>query len=212
MARALFGVDRLTGGTAYLSGQPVQLDSPDKAVGLGIGYLPEDRDTDGLCLNLGVKENISMVLLTKLKGFLFNTASERNTVSRMVESIDIKAAGLSQQVKYLSGGNKQKVVFGKWLSAGCNLLILDEPTIGIDVGARGEIYHLIREFVAGDQDRAVIFISSDMAEILDIADRILVMSRGCLVAELDPRHTTKQELMQLSLSVPRPPQDLAETP
>ncbi|MFM9481496.1 sugar ABC transporter ATP-binding protein, partial [Streptomyces scabiei] len=81
----------------------------------------------------------------------------------------------------------------------CNLLILDEPTIGIDVGARGEIYHLIREFVAGDEDRAVIFISSDMGEVLDVTDRILVMSRGRLSAELDPRHTTKQEIMQRSL-------------
>ena len=212
LARALFGVDRLTGGTTYLRGQPLRLNSPDKAVRQGIGYLPEDRDSDGLCLNLGVKQNISMVLLAKLKGFLFNTASERNTVARIVQSIDIKAAGLSQQVKYLSGGNKQKVVFGKWLSAGCNLLILDEPTIGIDVGARSEIYDLIREFVAGDRDRAVVFISSDMAEILDVSDRILVMSRGRLVAELDPRHTTRQELMQLSLGVPQLPQELAESP
>ncbi len=212
LARALFGVDRLTGGIACLGGQPVRLDSPRKAVGLGVGYLPEDRDSDGLCLNLGVKENISMVLLTKLKGLLFSAASEKSAVSRIVQSIDIKTAGLSQQVKYLSGGNKQKVVFGKWLSAGCNLLILDEPTIGIDVGARGEIYNLIREFVAGGENRAVIFISSDMAEILDVTDRILVMSGGSLVAELDPKQTTKQEIMQHSLRVHRPQQGFAETP
>jgi ribose transport system ATP-binding protein len=203
LARALFGVDRLSGGTAHLGGRQVHIDSPGKAVGLGVGYLPEDRDSDGLCLNLGVKENISMVLLSKLKGLLFSAASERRTVSRVVKSMDIKAAGLSQQVKYLSGGNKQKVVFGKWLSAGCKLLILDEPTIGIDVGARGEIYNLIREFVAGDQERAVIFISSDMAEILEVTDRILVMSGGSLVAELDPKRTTKQEIMQHSLRTHR---------
>jgi len=128
-------------------------------------------------------------------------ASEKRTVSRVVQSMDIKAAGLSQQVKYLSGGNKQKVVFGKWLSGGCNLLILDEPTIGIDIGARGEIYNLIREFVTEGEDRAVIFISSDMAEILDVTDRILVMSGGSIVAELDPKHATKQEIMQHSLRV-----------
>jgi ABC-type sugar transport system ATPase subunit len=142
-----------------------------------------------------------MVLLTKLKGLLYSRASETSTASRIIRSLDIKTAGLSQQVKYLSGGNKQKVVFGKWLSAGCNLLILDEPTIGIDVGARGEIYHLIREFVAGDENRAVIFISSDMSEVLDVTDRILVMSRGRLSAELDPRNTSKQEIMQHSLGV-----------
>jgi ribose transport system ATP-binding protein len=153
-----------------------------------------------------------MVLLTKLKGLLFSGAAERSTVSQVVQSMDIKTSGLSQQVKYLSGGNKQKVVFGKWLSAGCNLLILDEPTIGIDVGARDEIYHLIREFVAGDQERAVIFISSDMSEILDVTDRILVMSGGSLVAELDPKHTTKQEVMQHSLRVHTPPAGVAAIP
>ena len=172
--------------------------SPRQAVELGIGYLPEDRDADGLCLNLGVKENVSLVYLAKLRGLLFSVAQEKRTVAGLVDSIGIKAAGLSQQVKYLSGGNKQKVVFGKWLSARCNLLILDEPTIGIDIGARGEIYGLIREFMSGEE-RAVIFISSDMAEILEVADRILVMSGGRMVAELDPKHTTKQEIMQYSL-------------
>jgi ribose transport system ATP-binding protein len=201
LARAIFGVDRLSGGTTYLGEQQVYIDSPATAVGLGLGYLPEDRDSDGLCLNLGVKENISMALLSKLKGLLFNVASEKRNVSRVVRTMDIKTAGLSQQVKYLSGGNKQKVVFGKWLSGGCNLLILDEPTIGIDVGARGEIYNLIREFVTEHEDRAVIFISSDMTEILDVTDRILVMSGGSLVTELDPKRTTKQEIMQHSLRV-----------
>ena len=128
------------------------------------------------------------MLLSKLKGLFFSVPAERRTVSELVDSIGIKTAGLSQQVKYLSGGNKQKVVFGKWLTAGCNLLILDEPTIGIDVGARGEIYELIRRFV-DREDRAVIFISSDMDEILEVADRILVMSGRQLVAELDPKHT-----------------------
>ena len=203
LARAIFGVDKLSGGTAYLGERQVHIDSPETAVGLGVGYLPEDRDSDGLCLNLGIKENISLVLLSKLKGLLLSVASEKRSVSRVVQSMNIKAAGLSQQVKYLSGGNKQKVVFGKWLSGGCNLLILDEPTFGIDVGARGEIHNLIREFVAEDEDRAVIFISSDITEILDVTDRILVMSGGSLVAELDPKHATKQEIMQHSLRVRR---------
>jgi ribose transport system ATP-binding protein len=198
LARAIFGVDRLNGGSARLHDRPVQIKAPRTAVNLGIGYLPEDRDADGLCLNMPVKDNVSLVLLSKLKQFLYSTGSERRTAADVVKSLAIKIAGLDQQVKYLSGGNKQKVVFGKWLTGGCNLLILDEPTIGIDVGARGEIYALIRRFVERD-DRAVIFISSDMAEILEVADRILVMSGGCLVAELDPKQTTKQEIMQYSL-------------
>ena len=153
----------------------MRLDTPRRAIRRGIGYLPEDRDADGLCLNLGVRENISLVLLTKLRGLFFSQGQEKRTVTRVVDSIGVKSAGLSQQVKYLSGGNKQKVVFGKWLTGGCNVLVLDEPTIGIDVGARGEIYELIREFVA-EPGRAVIFISSDMDEILEIADRILAVS------------------------------------
>lgn len=198
LARAIFGVDQLDGGTAYVAGRAQRIDSPRKAIGLGLGYLPEDRDADGLCLNMGVKENVSLALLGKLKGLLFSVAAEKRTASGLINSIGIRAAGLSQQVKYLSGGNKQKVVFGKWLTAGCKLLILDEPTVGIDIGARGDIYGLIREFV-GEENRSVIFISSDLDEVLELVDRILVMSRGRLVAELDPKRTSKQELMQYSL-------------
>jgi ribose transport system ATP-binding protein len=195
LARAIFGVDRARSGSAVLAGKAVYLDAPRRAIRRGIGYLPEDRDADGLCLNMGVRENISLVLLTKLRGLFFNQAQEKRTVTRVVDSIGVKSAGLAQQVKYLSGGNKQKVVFGKWLTGGCNVLLLDEPTIGIDVGARGEIYQLIREFVA-EPGRAVIFISSDLDEVLEVTDRIVVMSGGRLVAELDPKHTTKQEIMQ----------------
>jgi ribose transport system ATP-binding protein len=198
LARAIFGIDRMREGTVQLQGNAVKVDTPRKAIGLGIGYLPEDRDADGLCLNMGVKENVSMVTLAKMKSLMFSVANEKRSVSDLVKSIGIKTAGLAQQVKYLSGGNKQKVVFGKWLSAKCNLLILDEPTIGIDVGARGEIYELIRQFVA-EGERGVIFISGDVIEILDIADRILVMAGGNIVAELDPKHTTKQEILQYSL-------------
>jgi ribose transport system ATP-binding protein len=198
LARAIFGVDRVREGTLQLQGRSVKINSPRQAIGLGIGYLPEDRDADGLCLNLGVKENVSMVTLAKLRGLMFSTATEKRTVSGLVKSIGIKTAGLAQQVKYLSGGNKQKVVFGKWLNAKCDLLILDEPTIGIDVGARGEIYELIRQFVA-EGDRGVVFISGDVDEIMEVADRILVMAGGNIVADLDPKYTTKQEIMQYSL-------------
>ncbi len=198
LAHAIFGVDPVQAGSITLDGRPVRIDSPRKAVALGIGYLPEDRDADGLCLNLGVKDNVSLVQLAKRTGLLVNVAEEKRTVTGLIDAIGIKTAGLAQQVKFLSGGNKQKVVFGKWLTARCNLLILDEPTIGIDVGARGEIYELIRQFVAS-ADRAVIFISSDVTEVLEVADRILVMAGGVLAAELDPKQTSKQEIMQYSL-------------
>ncbi len=139
-----------------------------------------------------------MVSLAKMRGLFFSPAAERSAVAKMVDSMRIRTAGISQQVKYLSGGNKQKVVFGKWFSADCDLLILDEPTIGIDVGARREIYDLIREFV-DEGERGVIFISSDLEEILEVSDRLLVMTDGALVAELDPKTTTQQDIRSYSL-------------
>ncbi len=198
LARAIFGIDRCASKELLLGGRRIDIKGPRSAVGLGIGYLPEDRDSCGLCLNMGVKENMTLVSLAKLRTLFFSHARERATVQDIVDSIRVMTPGLSQQVKYLSGGNKQKVVLGKWLMADCRLLILDEPTIGIDVGARSEIYELIRTFVRTG-DRSVIFISSDMDEIQEISGRILVMSKGRIVADLDPDSTSKEEIMQYSL-------------
>jgi ribose transport system ATP-binding protein len=198
LARAIFGIDRCARGDMYWAGKRVRIRDPRSAVGLGIGYLPEDRDTCGLCLNMGVKENMTLVLLSKLRTLFFNHVLERHSVQEIVDSIRVVTSGLTQQVRYLSGGNKQKVVLGKWLMANCRLLILDEPTIGIDVGARSEIYELIRTFVRNG-DKSVIFISSDMDEIQEISSRILVMSKGRIVADLDPAATSKREIMQYSL-------------
>ncbi|MGA2548445.1 MAG: sugar ABC transporter ATP-binding protein [Rectinemataceae bacterium] len=198
LARAMFGIDRCTSGETLLDGASVHIRSPRSAVEFGIGYLPEDRDACGLCLNMGVKENMTLVFLSKMHSLFFNRAGERRSVQEIVDSIRVRTPGLSQQVKYLSGGNKQKVVLGKWLMGNCRLLILDEPTIGIDVGARSEIYELIRGF-AKDEGKAVIFISSDMDEIQEISSRILVMSNGQIVANLDPGETSKQQIMHYSL-------------
>ena len=198
LARAIFGIDRCSSKELLLGGKRIDISDPRSAVVLGIGYLPEDRDSCGLCLNMGVKENMTLVSLSKLHSLFFSHARERSSVQDIVDSIRVMTPGLSQQVKYLSGGNKQKVVLGKWLMAECRLLILDEPTIGIDVGARSEIYELIRAF-ARTGDRSVIFISSDMDEIQEISSRILVMSKGRIVADLEPDATSKEEIMQHSL-------------
>ncbi len=200
LARALFGEDPLTDGEVSFYGSPVRIRSPRHAVNLGIGYLPEDRDSDGLCLNMGVKENLSLALFAKTRQFAFTPAFEKKMVQSLVDDVHIRAASLNQQVKYLSGGNKQKVVMGKWLRADCRVLILDEPTIGIDVGARAEIYALIRRFVS-EGERSVLFLSSDMNEAMEVSDRLLVMANRHVVAELDPAQTTKQEIMQYSLRI-----------
>jgi len=198
LARAIYGADKIDVGNVYLGGNEIHLRSPQEAVSQGFGYLPEDRDSQGLCLNMGVKENLSLALLTKLRRIFFSDRFDKRLAISVVDAIRITVAGLSQQVKYLSGGNKQKVIFGKWLKADCRVLLLDEPTIGIDVGARGEIYELIRDFVRRE-DRAVVFFSSDMDEILEISDRILVMSKGRIIRELDSQTATKQEIMKYSV-------------
>ncbi len=198
LARAIFGADRIDRGTISFQGKPARIGSPRDAVRLGIGYVPEDRDAKGLCLNLGVAENITLALLAQGRGIFFSTRSERKLVRNTIESMRIRTSGAMQPAKYLSGGNKQKVVLGKWLAARCRVLILDEPTIGIDIGARSEIYDLIRQFKTRP-GTAVIFISSDIPEILEIANRILVMAKYRVVAELDPNRTTREEITRYCL-------------
>jgi ribose transport system ATP-binding protein len=202
LARAIFGVDKMATGKMYLQGKEINVSSPRHAVRSGIGYLPEDRDSEGLCLNMGVRENLTLALLAKLHRVFLDRASETRLAKETIKSVQIRTSGVSQQVKYLSGGNKQKVIFAKWLEANCQVLILDEPTMGIDVGARKEIYDLVRRFIKKPQ-KAVIFISSDIQEILEIADWILVMSDHRVVAELNAGETNKQEIVEHSMRLIR---------
>ncbi len=198
LARVMFGADRIETGRMYLQGKEVKISSPRRAVKSGIGYLPEDRDAKGLCLNMGVRENLTLAFLAKLKRVFLDRVSESRLVKETIKSVQIRARNASQHVKYLSGGNKQKVVFGKWLEANCKVLILDEPTMGIDIGARKEIYELVHHFIEKPQ-KAVVFISSDINEILEVADRVLVMCERSIVAELRAQETNKQEIIQHSM-------------
>jgi ribose transport system ATP-binding protein len=195
LSRVIFGADRKYGGEIRLNGHLLSLRRPRDAVQLGLGYVPEDRDSKGLCLNLAVRENIGLASLVKLKGWFFNRSAERRLVRESVNSMRIRTQALDLPVKYLSGGNKQKVVLGKWLAAKCNLLVLDEPTIGIDVGARQDIYRLISEF-RQKSDHSVILVSSDIDEVLQVADRVLVLSDYRIVADLDPARTDKGLILE----------------
>ncbi|MDR3210624.1 MAG: sugar ABC transporter ATP-binding protein, partial [Planctomycetota bacterium] len=127
-ARALFGADRSLGGTVFVEGQPVNVSSPGRSIEGGIGFLPEDRDTSGLCMSLSLKDNISLTSLAKTSSSLFSVAHERQLTGRFRKNLTIRSVNLDQQVRYLTGGNKQKVIFAKWLFAHCRFLILDEPT------------------------------------------------------------------------------------
>ncbi|MDR1611709.1 MAG: sugar ABC transporter ATP-binding protein [Planctomycetota bacterium] len=192
LARLLFGADRPDAGEILVRGAAKRL-SPRSAKAAGIGFLPEDRKTQGLIQEQSVKRNITLAALEKFcRGQLIGDAEEDAACSGMVESLSIRIAGPGQRVKYLSGGNQQKVVIAKWLLADPDVLILDEPTRGVDVGSKRAIYRLVGK--VAEQGKAVLFISSEVPEILEVSDRILVMRKGSLVGEF-PRGARQEDVM-----------------
>ncbi len=192
--RALFGADPLESGEVYLHGKKVEIRSPSDAVKHGIGYLSEDRKAFGLAIGLSVRENTVMAYLEKFtKGLFVNDRQVDKTTNQYVDQIGIKTPSNRQLIKNLSGGNQQKVVIAKWLVRDCQVLIFDEPTRGIDVGAKSEIYKLMNQLAA--QGKAIIMISSELPELLRMSDRILVMSEGRAAGELDISEATQTAIM-----------------
>ena len=193
-ARALFGADKKDSGDVYIKGQKVEINSPQDAVDAGIGYLSEDRKRFGLVLDKTVAENTSMAALEKFTSGLFiNRIKEKLVAKEYVEKLKTKTPTVDTPVVSLSGGNQQKVVIGKWLARDCDILIFDEPTRGIDVGAKSEIYHLMNELVA--QGKSIIMISSEMTEILRMSDRVIVMCEGKKTGELSIEETSQEAIM-----------------
>ncbi len=199
--RAIFGADPLDGGRIILNGKEISIKSPMKAVKHGIGMLPEDRKAHGVLLNMPIRNNIT---LTRLKSFVgpfgvINEKKETAFINEMVKKLAIRAASIENNVSSLSGGNQQKVAISKLLAADCKVLILDEPTRGVDVGAKIEIYKIINELVS--QNYAVIMISSEMMEIIGMCDRAIVMRNGSIAAELQKDELTEQNLINYSMGV-----------
>jgi ribose transport system ATP-binding protein len=183
VARAIFGADPPEAGTIRLSGRDVAPREPAEAIALGVGYCSEDRKADGIVPDMSVRENITLGILPRLtKLGIVDEARQREVVDRFVKRLAIKAASVEQKIRELSGGNQQKVLLARWLCTDPKLLILDEPTRGIDVGAKAEIQALIRELA--DQGLGVLMISSELEEIIEGADRVLVLSDGRTVADL----------------------------
>jgi len=167
----------------------------------GIGLVPEDRKGQGLVLDQSVEENLGLVTMrSATRGGLVDLKGQRAAAARIAEQLGVRMAGLHQQVRTLSGGNQQKVVIGKWLLADTKVLILDEPTRGIDVGAKVEIYQLINELTAAGA--AVLMISSDLPEVLGMSDRVLVMAQGRIAGELAAGEATQDAVMALAVSNP----------
>lgn len=199
VARAIFGADRIDAGDIYVNGVQVRIRGTHDAVKHGIGYLSEDRKRFGLLVDMEVGENVALPSLGKLKRFGWMQDSEIEKVSaHYVEALKIKTPSIRQKAKFLSGGNQQKIVIGKWLYRDCQVLIFDEPTRGIDVGAKAEIYALLEELAK--QGKAILMISSELPEILRLSHRVLVMCEGRITGELIGEHATQEEIMRLATS------------
>ncbi len=197
LVKAIFGADRKTAGEVILEGKPIQVHSPVDAVRLGIALLPEDRKREGLLLNMNLRSNISLVSLKQVAtaGFI-SRRKQAEVAARMVRRLNLKATGTEMLVRNLSGGNQQKVVISKWLAAKPKVLLLDDPTRGIDVGAKSEIYGIIRELA--NQGIGVLFISSEMPEVLGVSDRVLVMRGGEIISELREGEIGEERVMLLA--------------
>ena len=196
-ARALFGADPIDSGDIYINGKKVTIKSPQDAVKYGIGYLSEDRKRYGIVVQKSVAENTTMATLEKfMSGPFIDKKKENKIAQEYVEQLATKTPGTDQLVVNLSGGNQQKVVIAKWLTRDCDILIFDEPTRGIDVGAKNEIYKLMNQLAA--EGKAIIMISSEMTEILRMSDRIVVMCEGKKTGELDISEATQENIMNMA--------------
>ncbi len=196
-ARALFGADPKQSGDIYVNGQKVNIHKPQEAVKAGIGYLSEDRKRYGLVLKKSVTENSTITCLERFcKGSYIKKNKEREVADQYVKLLRTKTPSVDQLALNLSGGNQQKVVIAKWLIGDSDILIFDEPTRGIDVGAKQEIYELMNDLVK--QGKSIIMISSEMTEILRMSDRIVVMCEGRITGELDISEATQEKIMALA--------------
>lgn len=200
VARLIFGADSLESGEMLVHGKAVRIRSPQDAVANGIGYLSEDRKQYGLVLGLDVANNVVMADFPKYLSFpgWVKTDKIAETAESIVDQLQIKTPSIKQKVKNLSGGNQQKVVIGKWLVKNCDILIFDEPTRGIDVGAKSEIYKLLNDLAA--EGKAIIMISSELPEILRMSHRIVVMCEGRITGELLQSEATQERIMEFATS------------
>jgi ribose transport system ATP-binding protein len=192
MARALFGAESKYAGEVELNGQKVDIKSPSVAVKLGIGYVPKNRQTQGVLLERNVRENISLANLRRLcRHAMLDESVESGVVGRLRESLGIKTPSDSQLVRNLSGGNQQKVALGKWLAGTLNVLILDEPTQGIDVGSKHEIYEILNDLTC--QGVSILMLSSETEELMGMANRIIVMHEGRIAGVIEDSKDYSQE-------------------
>jgi ribose transport system ATP-binding protein len=195
--RAIYGADARRGGTIEIDGRPIAPRTPTEAIRAGIGLLPEDRKVEGAILRRSVRENATLAVLRRLSPFGVLVPKRLAALAEaLVRRLRIKSPGLATLVGSLSGGNQQKVVLARWLAAQCPVLLLDEPTRGIDVGARQEIYQALREL--SRDGRALVVASSSLPELLALCDRLYVFREGRIVGELTAAAATSEAVLQLA--------------
>lgn len=199
LMHALFGLGEKAQGEVIFDGKRLDIRKPGQAISQGIAYVTEDRKAEGLVLEMGAGQNMTLVSMKELSsGVFINSGKEKRIVGEQISSLRIKLNSPSQKVKSLSGGNQQKVVLAKWLIRKPRLLILDEPTRGIDVGAKAEIYKLMCQYVA--KGNAIIMISSEMPEVMGLSDRIMVLSNGRMGGELSREDFVQERIMKMAVS------------
>jgi rhamnose transport system ATP-binding protein len=198
VARAIFGIDRPDTGTVAVGGRPLAPGSPQQAIRRGVALVPEDRQRFGIIPAMSVAANMTLAVMRQLARWIFRSpAREREVVERLMKDLAVRAAGPDVAAETLSGGNQQKVVIGKWLAVRPKVLLLDEPTAGVDVGAKAEVHRLIRRLAS--EGCAAVLISSELPEILSMSDRILVMRGGAIVGELGHAEATQEKVLAMAL-------------
>ena len=197
LARAIFGADPIDRGMILLKGKEIRNATPKTSISSGVGFVTENRAKDGLVHSLSVRKNLTLTILDRVKRWFFvREGKEKDYSKDCVKEFGIISPSIEQEVQYLSGGNQQKVILAKWISIKPDLLILDEPTRGIDVGAKAEIYNLMR--LLAKQGTAIIMISSELPEIIGMSDRILVMHDGRVIGELSPEDATEERILMMA--------------
>lgn len=194
LARIMFGVDPIGAGEIYMEGKQIKISCPQDAIRNGIGLVPEDRKNLGLILGMSIKDNMLISKLQQIDGAFLHKEELKKITGSYIDDLGIALRSEEQEVKELSGGNQQKVVIAKWLAMTPNVLIMDEPTRGIDVGAKSEIYALMHRLA--DQGKSIIMISSEMAEVMKVSDRVIVMHEGSISGEFSADEVTKNNIMQ----------------
>lgn len=198
LARALFGDNEILSGKVFYRGKEMNIRNPMNAIGAGIALLPEERRSQGIVGQLSVRDNISLASSKEISRHgIINKRKDKDIANKYIKDLKIKTPGPEQQIQFLSGGNQQKVIIGKWINTNADVLLLDEPTRGIDIGAKSEIYEIMNTLAK--QGKAIIMFSSELPELLGMCDEIAVLREGILTGTLDKREATQESIMKLSV-------------